>query len=52
MKYTIQRDTANLLRIQNWKSVNREKKDGEAMARKRAETPQKKKAAPYRTLCR
>jgi hypothetical protein len=38
----IQRDTDNLLRIRNWKSVARDKEEwrkkvGEAMSRKRAE---------------
>jgi hypothetical protein len=44
----IQTDAANLLRIRNWKAVARDneewrKKVGEAMDRKRAEAPQKKK---------
>jgi hypothetical protein len=44
----IQRNVANLLRIQNWKAAERDeekcrKKVGEANARKRAEAPQKKK---------
>jgi hypothetical protein len=43
----IQRGAANLLRIRNWKAAARDeekwrKKVGEAMARKRAEAPQKK----------
>jgi hypothetical protein len=44
----IQRDAVNLLRIRNWKAAARDKgewrkKVGEAMARKRAEAPWKKK---------
>jgi hypothetical protein len=44
----IQRDAANLLRILNWKAVARDKEEwrkkvGEAMARKMAEAPYKKK---------
>jgi hypothetical protein len=43
-EYSVQRDAANLLRIRNCKTVARDKeewmkKDGEAMARKRAEAP-------------